>query len=273
MRSVEVHRYVRNPADRLEATPRSVETILAQARRHPSRLSALSLAAETHALFVASATPSSPALRRSLRLAGDACAASFYLAARPEERGVIVRLADEELTLDGIPGTSLHASDWKNGFYAACAARDAHAMPWLCAVPNEQMVNAGVRFDHGFLDYIDALKLVRGDAGAARAAFKRALTTNALSEIRIADSQYISDLSLPVMELGLRLVEGEPRAFNDALEHALLRHRAYWSAHEERREDVTGYFALGPTAMACLAKERGIVLDVESPYMPKALIG
>ena len=272
MRNVAVHRYTRNPGDMLAADALLLETVLAQARRHPSRLAFLFRAAKGHALFLAAAAPSSPALLRSLRLAADACAASFRLAGRPEERAVVVRLEDEEVVLDGFNAPGPHASDWMDGFLSACAARDTHAMPWLCAVRNDEMIHAGVEFDPGVFDYIDGLRLLRGDPAAAKAAFARALTTNALGEIHIADRQYVADLFLPMIELGLRLVEGEPRAFNDTLEHALLRHRAYWSHHEERREDPTGFFALGPTAMACLATDRGIALDVESPYMPSLLV-
>ncbi|MEU8784799.1 immunity 49 family protein [Streptomyces sp. NPDC048637] len=55
--------------------------------------------------------------------------------------------------------------------------------------------------------------------------------------------------------------------FNQALAEALELHKAYWS-REDRSDDIVGYLALGPLAMACLAYDAGIPIEVESEYLP-----
>ncbi|MFE5674350.1 Imm49 family immunity protein [Streptomyces erythrochromogenes] len=44
-------------------------------------------------------------------------------------------------------------------------------------------------------------------------------------------------------------------------------------ADEDRKVVIHGVVALGPTAIACLAKANGLTVEVESGYLPAALIG
>ncbi|MFI2430729.1 immunity 49 family protein [Streptomyces sp. NPDC018693] len=47
---------------------------------------------------------------------------------------------------------------------------------------------------------------------------------------------------------------------------ALRAHKAYWTTDEDRATRADGLIALGPLAMACLARDQGITVDVESEY-------
>ncbi|HEY9440051.1 MAG TPA: immunity 49 family protein, partial [Streptomyces sp.] len=60
--------------------------------------------------------------------------------------------------------------------------------------------------------------------------------------------------------------------FGPALADALKLHRAYWTMVDDRREDINSTFALAPLAIACLAFDAGIPLDVESDYLPEFLL-
>jgi hypothetical protein len=60
---------------------------------------------------------------------------------------------------------------------------------------------------------------------------------------------------------------------------ALLEHRAFWAqppsaggVTDDHREHAHGVLALGPLGLACLAHDRGIPIEVESPYIPKWIV-
>ncbi|MFY4723437.1 immunity 49 family protein [Streptomyces sp. LaBMicrA B280] len=56
------------------------------------------------------------------------------------------------------------------------------------------------------------------------------------------------------------------------LVEALELHQQHWTADEERAEDPEGRLALGPLAIACLAYDGGIPIEVESDYLPQHLL-
>lgn len=52
---------------------------------------------------------------------------------------------------------------------------------------------------------------------------------------------------------------------------ALEAHKTYWN-QEDRDFDVTGLWAIGPLAMACLAFDGDFPIDVVSDYLPTQLL-
>ncbi|MGV2915085.1 immunity 49 family protein [Streptomyces alfalfae] len=57
-----------------------------------------------------------------------------------------------------------------------------------------------------------------------------------------------------------------------ALVEALKLHKAYWTLSEERKHSIDGAVALGPPAIACLAYDGELPIEVESDYLPKHLL-
>jgi hypothetical protein len=53
----------------------------------------------------------------------------------------------------------------------------------------------------------------------------------------------------------------------------LQAHRDHWTRTEERAKSPAGFLALGPLAIACLAKEAGFRIRVRSDYLPGTLLG
>ncbi|WP_374936903.1 immunity 49 family protein [Streptomyces sp. Ru73] len=53
---------------------------------------------------------------------------------------------------------------------------------------------------------------------------------------------------------------------------ALRWHKAYWTGDEDRSMSSEGLVSLGPLAIACLARDAGFPIEVESEYLPKALL-
>ncbi|MFD4032139.1 immunity 49 family protein [Streptomyces sp. NPDC058637] len=57
-----------------------------------------------------------------------------------------------------------------------------------------------------------------------------------------------------------------------ALVEALEPHKAYWTADDDRENDIEGLWAIGPLAIACLAYDGGFPSGVESDYLPVQLL-
>ncbi|MEU9713857.1 immunity 49 family protein [Streptomyces sp. NPDC047976] len=53
---------------------------------------------------------------------------------------------------------------------------------------------------------------------------------------------------------------------------ALTWHKEYWTATEARSRSGEGLLAFGPLALACLARDAGMEIRVESEYLPKELL-
>ncbi|MET9819971.1 immunity 49 family protein [Streptomyces sp. NPDC006355] len=63
-----------------------------------------------------------------------------------------------------------------------------------------------------------------------------------------------------------------PEQFNAALVDALTWHKEYWTANEARSLSGEGLVALGPLAIACMAHDADMPVEVESEYLPRALL-
>ncbi|MFF9568067.1 Imm49 family immunity protein [Streptomyces sp. NPDC014685] len=48
--------------------------------------------------------------------------------------------------------------------------------------------------------------------------------------------------------------------------------KEYWTADEDRTQNIEGFVAIAPLAITCLAKANGIPIEVESGYLPTALL-
>ncbi|QFU90107.1 hypothetical protein YIM_24650 [Amycolatopsis sp. YIM 10] len=82
----------------------------------------------------------------------------------------------------------------------------------------------------------------------------------------------VLQLYYPPMELFYLLTQREDVKFNDSLANALELHKRYWTAEDERLRDPEGFVALGPLAIACLARDAGMIIEVESDYLPIHLL-
>ncbi|MFD0355516.1 Imm49 family immunity protein [Streptomyces sp. NPDC127110] len=58
----------------------------------------------------------------------------------------------------------------------------------------------------------------------------------------------------------------------DDVAEALTWHKEYWTANAARSRSGDGLVALGPLAIACMARDAGMAIKVESEYLPKELL-
>ncbi|WP_435228788.1 immunity 49 family protein [Streptomyces sp. Tue6028] len=68
------------------------------------------------------------------------------------------------------------------------------------------------------------------------------------------------------------LPESEQFLVERSLTQALTWHKQYWTGDEARSLSSDGLVALGPLAIACMAYDNGFPIEVESEYLPKALL-
>lgn len=73
------------------------------------------------------------------------------------------------------------------------------------------------------------------------------------------------------MEMFHRLVREDHAGFNTELADAVRWHKEYWSTGDNALQ-ATGLVALPPLAVACLAYDASSPVEVESEYLPIALL-
>ncbi len=145
-------------------------------------------------------------------------------------------------------------------------------MTRLCHVPVELLRASGAEYDEYVYTWVEALQaywLGRDDFGRLLVAAAQQTRPEGL---RITSPDVMSMILWPPIELMTHLVRGDRARFNDSLAMALQRHKAYWSANEEHARRSSGLVALGPLAVACFAHDGGFPIDVQSDYLPKALL-
>lgn len=199
--------------------------------------------------------------------------ALFAAATATEGTSVTCRIKEQKRMLPATgPESHLNAGTWATSFYLAMICRDNDRLRRLAEVPVSLLRDSGAVFDEYVYFWVEALQsfwLGRQDVGDKLVA---AVDGTAPEALRYADADVMSKILYPPMILLYRVIRRDPAEFNGSLADALRRHKAYWTADEDRATSADGLVALGPLAMACLARDQGIPVEVESAYLPKALL-
>jgi Immunity protein 49 len=177
-----------------------------------------------------------------------------------------------EVVRKGGPPKQLEAPvQWRNGVFAAVITRNAAALEMLASIPIPALMRiSGARRPAWFEVEARALDaLFRGDE-EADTVLRAAGETADSDRVDALSKDWVHDVVLPELELGLRALDGEPARFNAAFETALTRHHQYYV--DERRVQYHGMLALPALAIACFAQDRGLAVQTESDYAPRWLI-
>jgi len=279
MKTVERPPYARNPREEIATEAETVARIyrkLDGSQDPIPPLGGLARNGQRIALY-AGAMGDPVVTRRGLRIMADAVVALFRLAAHPGESTTFA-IEDVSFTVF-IPGQHRTADpiQWMNAFSAAAAVRHASAMRELVEVTREVLDHSqltAVWHSYAFPRVYALQALARRDPSAG------ALLASVRAEAAKLDRDDTErDLLVAEMALAERLHEGNAAAFNDALERALLAHRAHWTRAALPDESIAnrsnhpdGFIALLPLALACLAHDRGIAIEIESAYIPRWIV-
>ncbi|WP_306324213.1 MULTISPECIES: immunity 49 family protein [unclassified Streptomyces] len=170
------------------------------------------------------------------------------------------------------PQEYLHAGNWLTSYYLAAICRENERLDQLARVPVSFLRSSGVEFDEYIYAWVETLQ---------NAWFGRQETWNTLATAidgtdpaapHIASAELMLKVLYPPLEVFHRYQRQDPEPFNAALADAVTWHREYWSDDEARMRSSEGLVALGPLAVACMAFDAGIPVDVESEYLPRHLL-
>ncbi|WP_343238661.1 immunity 49 family protein [Streptomyces sp. SID8374] len=198
---------------------------------------------------------------------------AVFAAAAADEESVICRIRQEDrrLTATG-PQFHVNAGTWVSAFYLAVICRETDRLDMLARVPLPLLRECGGEMDEYIYAWVETLQsfwLRRDDVSDH---LVRAVDLSAPEYARVVDAETMGKLLCPPIMLFHRYLRRDTEGLNAALADALSRHKEYWTADADRLESIEGAVSVAPLAIACLARAEGIQVDVESPYLPEALL-
>ncbi|MEU5112359.1 immunity 49 family protein [Streptomyces longwoodensis] len=164
------------------------------------------------------------------------------------------------------------AGNWLTTFWLAIVCRDQKRMTRLCEIPVERLRSPEGQFDAYVYHWVETLQAYWLQRPGLVEKLTATLQTSHPEAVTVAPRDLVRNILSPPINLFHRFVRKDGAGFNQALVEALELHKAYWTADEDRANDPEGRVALGPLAIACLAYDGGIPIEVESDYLPKHLL-
>ncbi|WP_242581742.1 immunity 49 family protein [Streptomyces sp. MST-110588] len=182
------------------------------------------------------------------------------------------RITGEVRTIQAAgPQFYANAGNWLTTLWFVIICRDQARMDKMCQVPLDLLRASGAEGDEYVYHWVDSLQTYwREEPGLV----EKLTATIEMSHPDIATitpRDLLQCILYPPIHLFYLFVRKDHEGFNQALAEALELHKAYWS-REDRSDDIAGYLALGPLAMACLAYDAGFPIEVESEYLPIRLL-
>ncbi|WP_446038375.1 immunity 49 family protein [Streptomyces sp. SID1121] len=170
------------------------------------------------------------------------------------------------------PQDYLHAGNWITSFYLAVICRENDRVNQLAQVPVSFLRASGAEFDEYVYAWVETLQ----NLWFGRQETWETLTTavsGADPEIaEIAGKELLLKILYPPLELFQLYLRRDTERFNATLIDALTWHKEYWTANEARSLSSEGLVALAPLAIACMAYDAEMAIEVESAYLPRALL-
>ncbi|MEU7478313.1 immunity 49 family protein [Lentzea sp. NPDC042327] len=162
---------------------------------------------------------------------------------------------------------------WLDAFWLAVIVRDRKCIDLLASFPLDIIKASGNQYEE--LDALWARTLqmfTKGEPGMAES-LAEAMAATDPERLTVSPPEYALRLAFPVMNTFLNMVRSNhEREFNEALAQALEQHKAYFTADSKLADDPRGLIALAPLGLACIAKDSGLNVEVESDYLPKHLV-
>ncbi|MDQ0941967.1 immunity 49 family protein [Streptomyces sp. V1I1] len=189
------------------------------------------------------------------------------------EGTVECRINRETRTLPAIgPRSYADAGNWLTAFWLAIVCRDQKRMTQLCEIPLDRLRSPEGQYDEYIYHWVDVLQTYWLRRPGLVDKLIAAIEASDPEVVSAAPRDLLQGVLYPPINLFHRFVRKDEGGFNQALVEALELHKAYWTADEDRAKDPDGRIALGPLAVACLAYDGEIPIEVESEYLPKHLL-
>ncbi|MBX9396754.1 immunity 49 family protein [Streptomyces sp. TRM72054] len=164
------------------------------------------------------------------------------------------------------------AGNWLTAFWLAIVCRDQKRMTELCEVPLDRLRSPEGTYDEYIYHWVAALQAYWLQRPGLVEELTAALQGSHPDAAAVAPRDLLQHILYPPINLFYRFLRKDHDGFNQALVESLELHKAYWTADEDRAKDPEGRIALAPLAIACLAHDGEIPIEVESDYLPKHLL-
>ncbi|MFJ8046252.1 immunity 49 family protein [Kitasatospora sp. NPDC096147] len=198
---------------------------------------------------------------------------AVFASAGISEGQVECRIAGRVRTIPA--GDSLreaHAGNWLTAFWLCVVCRETERLDALAALPVEVLRESGAVYDEYVYAWVEALQAYWKREPLQAEKLAAAIEGSDPEVARIASKDYLLRVVYPPMEMFYQFLKGDQAAFNSSLVQALELHKEYWTSDRERSITSTGFFALAPLAVACMAFDSGMRIEVESDYLPENLL-
>ncbi|MFD7339780.1 immunity 49 family protein [Streptomyces violascens] len=157
-------------------------------------------------------------------------------------------------------------------FWLTIICRDENRLTQLANVPIELLRGSGAEFEEYIYHWVDALQTYWLEQDGLGEKLVAAFDGTNPDNVRFVDRELMLKILYPPLNVFYRFITQDTEKFSEALTQAIQLHHEYWTADEERREDLDGAVALAPLALACLACDAGRPIEVESEYLPENLL-
>lgn len=211
--------------------------------------------------------------RQAWETAMQAGSALFATTSAAEGTAVTVTINGLERSLPATgPQSCAHAGNWVTSFYLALICRSGEHLDSLARVPVSVLRASDVVFDDFVYSWVETLKSFWCGRQDLRTHLSAAHGVGRPEEARYEVPEVVPQILRPPIDLFHHYLRQDHEEFGLALADALRRHKKYWTATEARAVEADGLVALGPLAVACIARDGGFPIDIESEYLPKALL-
>ncbi len=170
-------------------------------------------------------------------------------------------LREDRTELGSIP-------EWTDAWCAALVGRDQPTIDGMRAVPDDRFRNPTVQVDDYNYALKDAFFALVDDRDRCCAAVARGRD---LWKQRTVAMRSAADIDAALFDAIEALATERTGPFNDALFRALTAHAKHWTKGDEYLA-AEGWVALRHLALVCVAHDRGVPVEIESPYLPRALV-
>ncbi|MCP4598997.1 MAG: immunity 49 family protein [Proteobacteria bacterium] len=249
--------------------------VKALARRGWKNLGALAVDGGDYACAVSAKDASSVEIFRGYYIKAHASVGLFQLACLPpgEEKEIFPGEGEPIVLPTSGPNDYSYSAIWQSGFWAAVVVREPDLNDFLATVPTEVCREAPIgeaEYSYLEMDLMKSFWLRKADVKEKLFAVMKATDPEIVAE-KGFDVQLTLELCVPQYELIYRLLDEDEKGFNDAMVKALESHKSFWQRRDTHNE-LQGLLSTGLLGIASLAHMRGMRLEVESDYIPKALI-
>ncbi|MFE2166703.1 immunity 49 family protein [Streptomyces sp. NPDC059447] len=198
---------------------------------------------------------------------------AVFAATDPDRETVTCKIRQEErhLATTGRQ-TYLNANTWLNAFYLAVICREAARLDMLARIPVSLLRDFGGALDEYTYAWVETLQSFWLRRDDLQTHLVRAVDLSSAEHARVIDAEEMTKLKYPPIMMFYRYLRNDAAGFNEALADAVRWHKEYWTADADRAAHVHGIVALAPLAIASLAKANNLPVEVQTEYLPEALL-